>query len=215
MAADWTTIAEGFVAGGFPWVSQLKALPIHFEKDGLDLSAIFNFFASLFAVAVYSFTIYAHPTQVVGLPHWYWWLLVAFALCVAYFSFFLFRRDAVKSSGLKWPILVNFVLYIGIFVSLTGGFGVLKLLDPFVVTEGIVVDASGAGVDRAEVEVVDDRGYAVSTFTDPHGRFVLLIDKTKSEISKANVTAPGKPSEQTTFSGAFSAPNHLRRIQLH
>lgn len=215
MAADWTTIAEGFIAGGFPWVSQLRALPIHFERNGLDLSAIFNFFASLFAVAVYAFTIYAHPTQVVGLPHWYWWLLVAFVFCVAYVSLFVLQRDNVQRSERNWPIVVNFLLYIGIFVALTGGFGVLKLLDPFVVAEGIVVDASGAAVDRAEVEVVDDQGYAVSTTTDTHGRFILLIDKTKPDISKANVTASGKQPEQITFSGAFSAPNHLRRIQLH
>jgi hypothetical protein len=136
MTADWSTIAAGFVAGGFPWISQFRKLPIHFEMPTLDLAAIFNFFASLFSVGLHAYCVYAHPSQMIDLPGWYYFLGAALLFTTAFFCVFLYQRDNVKKGRHKWPVVVNFVLYILIFLSLTTGFGILKLLDPFIVISG-------------------------------------------------------------------------------
>ncbi|MDP2323038.1 MAG: hypothetical protein Q8N51_03305, partial [Gammaproteobacteria bacterium] len=112
MAYDWSTIAIAFAAGGFPWISQLKQLPIHFALPDLDLSGIFNFFASLFAVAVYAFCVYSHPLQVFALPRWYWLVGASFGLTVIYFSVFVYWRDGVKTGSPRWPVIVNFIVYV-------------------------------------------------------------------------------------------------------
>jgi hypothetical protein len=60
---DVKPLLEAFVAGAFPWISQLKALKIHFEIEDFDVSSISNFFASLFAVSIFGFFQYLHPSQ--------------------------------------------------------------------------------------------------------------------------------------------------------
>lgn len=214
MAHDWTTIAIAFAAGGFPWISQFKQLPVHFALPDLDLSAIFNFFASLFAVAVYAFCIYAHPLQVIALPRWHWLVSAAFILTVIYFLVFLYWRDGVKAGSTRWPVIVNFIVYVLIFVTLTAGFGVLKLLDPYLLIEGVVVNNANAMVGNAEVEITNQQDYSVTAVTGDDGHFVLLLDKTRAgQVTQASVSKDGI-QRQITFSSAFSVPMTMRRVVL-
>jgi len=214
MPADWSTIAIAFAAGGFPWISQLKQLPIHFALPDLDLSAIFNFFASLFAVSVFAFCVYAHPLQVIEMPRWYWLVGAAFMLTAIYFSLFLYWRASVTAGTTRWPVIVNFIVYVLIFVTLTAGFGVLKLLDPYTLVEGTVVAGDNTAVANAEVEVTNQQDYFVTALTDEDGRFVLLLEKEPAKgLTQASITKDGT-RRQITFSSAFSVPTTLRRVVL-
>jgi hypothetical protein len=182
----------------------------------LELAAIFNFFASLFAVGLYAYCSYAHPTQVIGLPAWYYFLGAAIPLTVVFFVVFLYHRDRVKSGAELWPVVVNFVLYISIFATLTTGFGILKIFEPYLVIQGVVVDEAGNGLGNVDVEVSDQQTYVRSGITDGEGRFIILVDKTRVEsLTRAVMTSSdGARERQITFSGGFSAPLTMRRITL-
>ena len=216
MQGDWSDLIAAFAAGAFPWISEFKRLPIHFEIPGLQISAIFNFFGSLFALAVYGYCVYAHPTQVVDLlPAWYWLLIFAFVLTVLFFSLFLFFRTQVKDEKRRGVVIVSFVAYVGLFASLTGGFGSLKLLNDYVVVSGTVVDSVNTGIAGVDIEITDTRSYRRAAKTDTRGRFNLLIEKdSASRITQAKVTKSGRQDVQITLASGFSAPSMLRRVIL-
>lgn len=216
MLNDWTHLVEAFALGAFPWISQLKQLKIHFEMDDLDAASIFNFFASLFALGIYCYFAYAHPSQVMGLPNWYMFILLALTLTAAFFANFLWHRTKVVKDNVKWPVLVGFVLYIGIFSSLTAGFGLLRILENYIVVKGVVEDASShEPLDRCDVEVSDQRDYQRSAKTDHNGRFLLLVERKNFDtLSRAIVNKAGYEEEQITFSGGFATISSMNLIEM-
>lgn len=216
MNSDLSGLAQAFVLGAFPWVSQLRQLDIHFKRGDYDCAAVFNLFASLFACAFFMYSRQAHPTQFVAWPAWYYFLAAAFLFTVAYFVLFILGRDRVKEGKWTPAIVVNFVLYVSIFVALTSGFGLLRLFEPYVVIRGTVVDETGAPLTAVDVELSNPEGYARSTVTDDRGGFVILVEKDAlNEITRGVFTTHnGDRNRQVTFAGGFSVPVTLRRVVM-
>ena len=223
MAVEWTNLAEAFVAGGFPWISQFRKLRIHFEVvadkqvDGRDFRTIFNFFASLFATSIYGYSIYAHPMDIVTWPRWWVFILGALALTVAYLGLFLFYSKDVRDNRKMGIVLTNFGLYIGIFCCLTAGFGVLRVLDDYYVLRGEVVDIqSGAAVPRADIGFEGLENYHSVARTDDDGEFVHLIEKPNLEkINRVVVTKDGYQEKRLSLPGGFSLPPLIKQIDLN
>lgn len=178
--SDWSFITQAFVIGAFPWISQIKKLKIHFNAPSIDVAGISNFFASLLAVSVFAYLKYAHPIQALELPQWWAGILCAGVLIVLFLSHFLWQRDAVEKGQRKWPIIVHFLLYILIFISLTSGFGTLKLLEEHYVMSGVVHGENMQPVHRANVLLVSSNGITIAeTTTDKVGMFRILIGKSE------------------------------------
>lgn len=215
MSNDWTQLAEAFTLGAFPWISQLKRLKIHFEMTDLDVAAILNFFASLFALGIYGYFTYAHPTQAIDLPHWYVFLTLSAMLTVIYFGNFIWQRKQVLQGSVKWPVIFGFVLYLGIFSLLTAGFGTLHVLKDFVVIEGNVVDSSSSKpVDYVDVEVKGDN-YRSSAITDNDGHFKILVKKSNFEdLTNFIISKPGHLEKTVSLSSGFAAISTMKLIKL-
>ena len=179
MAPDWYNLAEAFMAGGFPWISQFRHLEIHFKLgDDTDLRTVFNFFASLFATSIYGYSIYAHPIEVVSMPAWWVFLFAALFLTAVYLGLFLLFGRAQRTTFSILVVIASFFLYVGIFCSLTAGFGVLRVFEGFYILRGQVVDSkTRTGVPGAEIDFAGGNGYRAFVIADKDGEFVHVVEK--------------------------------------
>lgn len=176
--ASWTELIQSFTIGAFPWMSQLKSLKIHYVRDDLSIASIDNFFASLFSFSIYAYFSYASEIQLIYLPEWYYFILLALILSILYLTIFIYCKEKVKSKDSRWPIILNFIIYISIFVSLTFGFGLLKVYDGYYVLKGKVTDMNAQPIEGTDVEISNDQTtYKETTITNRNGEFYLLIDK--------------------------------------
>ena len=214
---DWSNLIEAFVSGGFPWISQFKQLKIHFNLgDEMDLRTIFNFFGSLFATSIYGFSIYTHPIEVVTMPAWWVFILLALLLTILYLGLLLFYGRSEKTPFSITIVIISFVLYVGIFCSLTAGFGVLRVLEGYYVLRGQVVEAvSGIGVPGAEIDFTGGNGYRSFVRADKSGRFVHLIEKDDLDrINKLDVTKDGFRDGRFSVPEGFSVPPLIKQIKI-
>ena len=191
---DWTTVAQAFAVGGFPWISQMKALKIHYVLKGVDVAGISNFFASLFGLGVYAYVSYSHPVQALWLPDWWIGLAVAGLLTSIFFANFVLFREAVEAGRLVWMTIVQFVIYVLIFVSLTAGFSTLKLFEHHYIYEGrVVIQGTQTGVVGAEVRLGNDTaGVLTKTASAQDGKFRIVLEKEEGKrLRNILVTAGG------------------------
>lgn len=211
-----TALTEAFFLGAFPWVSQLKRLDIHFTSPVVKPASIFNFFASLFAVSIYAYTVYAHPTQVIAIPRWTWFLLAAAVLAGLYVTLVIYTRKEVAAGGKTWPLLAGFGMYVGLFLTLTAGFGQLRVMGDYILLEGRVVDTDNERALRgADIEIRGAAPFRRSARTDRGGKFALLIDRDRyGDLSQAIISLPGYEEVQVTFADGFSASASVKHIQL-
>jgi len=217
MTPEWSNLAEAFVVGGFPWISQFKQLKIHFKfNDGTDFRTIFNFFGSLFATSIYGYSIYAHPIEVVSMPAWWVLILVALLLTVIYLALYLFFGRAARSPSSIAAVVAGFVIYVGIFCSLTGGFGVLRLLEDHYILRGKVLDsANGAPVPAAELDFTGDGGYRDLVRTDEDGKFVHLIEKDAlDKINEVKVTKTGYHDDLLVLPQGSNLLPLIKRLEI-
>jgi hypothetical protein len=214
---SWLKPLEALAAGGFPWLSQLRALNIHFAPQGVDVKGILNFFASLFAVAAYGYCTYASPHQLLFLPPWWLFVAMAFVMSFAYFSLFLYARGRVNAGSARWPILVAFPLYVLLFSSVTLGFGLLKLYENNLVVTGRVTDsADDHPVPLVTVAITDTARFHATAETDAHGRFLLVVPK---DVAKGTlrVSAGGQPDyfpELKTVDGEWDLTEYCKRLRI-
>lgn len=217
MDFNWNDVIPLFFLGAFPWITQLTKLEIHFESPNLNAKSIFNFFACLFSIAIFSYSIYVHPEQLIALPHWWWFTLSALILTFGYFAVFLYLREKVKNDNLKWPILVNFIIYIFIFCSLTTGFGLLKVYKDYILVEGRVIsNTSMNGIVEAEITITDSEEEALKhIMTDKNGKFKLLLKKTDLPDCKGiSVTCFSYKTFKKTVKTGSSIIYFLKEIKL-
>jgi hypothetical protein len=180
---DFSIIIEYFLAGAFPWISQLKQLDFHFKLPSFDLKSIFNFFASLFSISVFIYMDRLDVYDFVYWPNWKLFIGLSFVLTILYFIILIYKRVDVNSNKLKLPIIINFIIYILIFSTLTTGFGLLNIYKDNYVVKGIVIDQNVNPLKEVGVYLhyknasEDD----IITQTDKFGRYYLLIPKTHSD----------------------------------
>lgn len=216
---DWQVYTEAFALGAFPWISQLKKLNIHFDSDGLDLKGIFNFFASLFAMSIYLYVNGALPKTVLyHFPAWYWFMIASFICALLYFGLFIYKRAEVSTGKLKWPILVNFVLYLFLFINLTSGFGLLRILQENYIFEGHVqMQSSTDDLKGAKITIKDIKGVEclASDISDGGGDFILVLSK--EDFAKCNrftVTLDAYDEVRRTLNHPTELEEELKLIEL-
>ena len=217
MAPDWYNLAEAFVAGGFPWISQFRQLEIHFKLgDETDLRTVFNFFGSLFATSIYGYSIYAHPIEVVSMPAWWVFILTALVLTVFYLGLFLLFGRAKRTTFSIFIVITSFVIYVGIFCSLTAGYGALRVFEGYYILRGQVVDSkTRTGVPDAEIDFSGDSGYGAVVRADKEGKFVHLIEKKDLDgINEVLVTKKGYRNDPLSLPHGFSLPPLIKRIEI-
>lgn len=216
-APEWNTVVETFAVGGFPWISQFKTLKIHYDVPALDCSGVYNFFASLFALAIYAYCTYAPPARLINWPDWSFDIAAAAVLTVVYFTLFFYLRQRVHDGTQRWPVIVNFCLYILIFASLTTGFSLLKLQSGNVLIEGTVVKAStSTGVESVYVLFNDGQGdYAQNTHTDSRGRFSVYIARDQaSRIKRISFFKEGYATYTISLSGGLQLNPRYDNVPL-
>lgn len=200
---NWEIYIQAFLLGAFPWVSQLRKLDIHFDVEGLDIKSISNFFASIFAISIFLFIEGTLPkTLLVNFLNLFWFIGIALISTLAFFIVFIYWRNEVKTKATRWPVILNFVLYLIIFSSLTTGFGILKVETSHFVLSGLVVDKKdGKGIPRASLQLKDVRDIVIaSDRTDSTGSVLLLIPREKiKSINRLNVNSIGYPEMRRTI----------------
>ena len=214
---DWGTETAKLAAiGAFPWISEFRRLDVHFNTKGIKLSSIYNFFASLFATGIYSYSYYIDPYQSTDLPPWYFFLLMACLLTIIYFSLFFYFKERVEKGGEKGIVIVNFFLYILIFCSLTFGFSILKIFKDDLVIHGRIYDDQDRPAHKTDIEIrtVSNRKFTLES--DDHGIFTLFLDRKYADSIEAvhlidRVT--GEELEVNTF-GRAAVLTLLKDIKL-
>ena len=174
---DWSEMTKLFAVGAFPWISEFKKLEIHFKYKDLKLSSIYNFFASLFAAGIYSYSYYIDAYQSTNLPPWYVFLILACTLTVLYFSFFIYQRDNIEKGKNMYFVIINFCLYILIFSSLTFGFALVKSFKDNVVISGKIYSSNGAHAKKSDIELMTSNQTIFTLNSDSLGKFTLFLDK--------------------------------------
>ncbi|MET0393460.1 MAG: carboxypeptidase-like regulatory domain-containing protein [Chitinophagaceae bacterium] len=214
---NWDDIAKLFLVGAFPWISEFKKLEIHFKTDGVNLSAIYNFFASLFACSLFVYSYYASPYQLLWLPSWGAFIFIAVVLVVAYFIIFFLGMKKVNEGKSKPLVIINFVLYITIFCSLTVGFAKVKLFKDYYIMSGRVLDA-GTKTPVRDADVMLMAGgsaEAMQTVTNRSGEFSFFIDRPLfNKIDKVQVNATNYITWDKTFLGESSKFSYTEKILL-
>jgi 5-hydroxyisourate hydrolase-like protein (transthyretin family) len=216
---DVKPLLEAFVAGAFPWISQFKALKIHFEIEDFDVSSISNFFASLFAVAIFGFFQYLHPSQLSLLLYWQGFIVGALVLTVIFISIFFYYRKEVNCGNKKHIVILNLAIYILIFCSLTTGFSLLRVYKPYYVVQGKVLDEiTNKGIENLDISIfrkVDDEKTQYSTTkTESDGDFVILIKK--EDADKVNLAEfnNGQYNGEAVFSGESGMFSTMKIFKL-
>ena len=177
------TILGGILAGAFPWISQLRKLDIHFEYKDLQLKSIFNFFASLFSLSVYTYLNRLGVYDFIYWPAWWVFISIAFILTILYLILFIGYREQVKNNVSKLPIFFNFLIYVLLFSTLIAGFSLLKVYENHFVVVGEVQNQFEKPVKQASVSLFhkNDPSSMLTVITDEDGEFSLVIDKEKAE----------------------------------
>jgi hypothetical protein len=168
----------------------------------MKLSSIFNFFASLFAAGVYSYSYYINPYQTVGLPGWYYFLSAAAVMTIVYFSLFFYHKAKVEKGERKAVVVINFCLYILIFCTLTFGFAILKTFKEDMVVHGRVLASNGLPSRKADIQISTIGNSKFTLSTDSKGQFTLFLDrKYKDSIQHILIAdrQTGESFEANTF----------------
>jgi len=173
---DWNTITQAFTLGAFPWITQFKKLEIHLTLPGMKTRTVNNFFASLFAMSLFTVVTYSHPFQVIHFPSWKIFIGSAFILSIVFVAFYIYFKDMRAARFYKLAVMGQFVIYIFLFCSLTMGFGELKIFANYYVFKGQVVNANINEGLKCEVVIMDNDSTVMSLITDDDGRFNLLIN---------------------------------------
>jgi len=214
---DVWTIIGAVGAGLFPWVSQFKKLDIHFKIQSFNLKSIFNFFASLFGASVFLYLDRLGEYDLIYWPNWSYFIITAFILTMIYFVILIYKSTDVNSNNSKWPICVNFLTYISIFVSLTIGFGLLNTYSDYFVIKGVVVSNNGDVVENASITVMykDNTGSPLRLTTQRDGEFAFLIKK--EDYNNYNNILVQKVDFQNlnrSFSDVASLKAQVRKMEL-
>ncbi len=218
--ADWTEVAQSLYLGAFPWISQFRRLDFHFQRPGLDLKSIDNFFASLFAIGIAAYGNWAPAEQLLDLPRWYWLFSAALVLTIAFFTLYLYERERVSAnhSRVRWPIVANFILYVLVFCFLAAGFAALGVYQDYVVVRGEVVDqGTGKPIAGAAIDLTPPGGSPRhSGQSASNGRFEIAVPQGKEykDIDEATITAEGYEDRTITVGGGINAHVLLRRVSL-
>ncbi|MEP3836924.1 MAG: hypothetical protein ABJM36_04725 [Algibacter sp.] len=180
MNDSFQLLLESFLIGAFPWISQLKQLDIHFKIPGFNLKSLFNFFASLFSASIYIYLERLGIYELIYWPDWKTLIIISFIMMFTYFTLLIYKWNEVNTGILKWPIILNFVLYIFIFCTLTSGFGLLKTYKNHYVIKGIVISEDGSELlDKTYIRLEHSSkpNLSISRMTTKKGEFSLLIEK--------------------------------------
>ncbi len=180
---DWSLYVGAFGLGAFPWISQIKSLKIHFRNRTQDFRSVNNVFASVFSISIYLFLGGSLSKSIlVNIPEWYVFMIMAAISAIVFFSIYLYCYDRVLNHGIKWPIVVNLILWMSLFANLTFGFGVLRIYTNNTVVKGTIFhDLKERSLSKSKIAVYDLTGTEVaSAITNRKGQFVLLVPNDKS-----------------------------------
>jgi hypothetical protein len=211
---DWTDMIKLFLVGAFPWISELRNLDIHFAQPNIKTSSIFNFFASLFAMGLFVYSYYVNPYQLIQLPTWIYFLLAACILTILYFSIFIYNKEKVQQGEKKGVVIINFIIYILIFCSLTICFGLLKVFKDYVIINGKVVSAAEKSTS-ADCNLWFANGRLLNFKSNNAGRFTVMLKTDElDQINKIEAKSnAGETFSVNTF-GKMSVFNYLSEIKL-
>lgn len=219
MDFSWNEAIQAFMLGAFPWISQFKKLDIHFRLKDIEIRSIYNFFASLFSFSIFFYLNYSHPDQLMDLLGWWWFISFSFLLTSIYFTIFFFFREKVNLNILKWPVIINFFVYVLIFCMLTTGYGLLRVYKDYLIIEGKVVEEStGKGIAQAEITIDDSEAKTLKNIvSDRKGRFKVLLNREKNELSRCKtitVEIFSYSRFEKTLKEGTSLIYHIKKIKL-
>lgn len=211
---EWNDIPQLFIAGAFPWISELKTLDIHFEQPGIKTSSIFNFFASLFAVGLFTYSNYANAYQLIQLPSWWVFLLIGAVLTIVYYTIYTYYRAGVNEGKYTGIVILNFVIYILIFCCLTSSFGLLKIYKDYVVVTGKVY-GSDEKAAPSEFEIKYAGNKQMKFKTDTRGHYTILLKREELNQVEAITTQSETGESFLVYTyGEMSVFNYLERVTL-
>ncbi|MGB0789074.1 MAG: hypothetical protein ACPGQR_06020, partial [Marinirhabdus sp.] len=176
-----------FLLGAFPWMSQLKKLDIHFEPPQVKLKPIANLFASIFSMGFFLFIRGTLPkTLLSSFFGWGVFLFTAFVLVLVYIYIYIHFREQVKLGKVKWPIITTFLLYVLIWVSFTGAFGVLTTYAQNYVLNGKIVEKGNTkGIYGAKLSILNQQQNVIaSDNSDEEGDFQIVVNRDEIEQCK-------------------------------
>lgn len=168
---EWSVYLALFVAGGFPWITQIKALDIHFCYKGVSYKEVFNAFASLFSFSIFFFMKTA-VTDRFAFYFDYWPLIIlfAFVLVVIYVGLLMHNKENRKLGG----VLFGFALYVLVFCTLVTGFSLLYFEKDYHMISGTVAGVKG---EIVTIEVYDATVKLKEVETDEDGDFHFALRK--------------------------------------
>lgn len=199
--------------GAMPWLNYLKPLRWHLRVANFNPVPVFNAVATICA-ALLSYLYYEseNPLELWVPP--VWWLLPLFIVPAAvYFTLFLAYRESVQKGIRKWPLLVAFLVYIGLFCSLAVVAGNLEIRRVFWIVRGQVINAEGkAGIEGARVDLVGEGEPVTYDTTNADGSFLLAVDRSaKLDEFLVNKTGFKEHSEKIRKRPKASYPVELER----
>jgi hypothetical protein len=212
---DWTVYVALFVAGGFPWITQIKNLQIHFVYADKELQEIFNSFASLFSFSLFFFIKTTIVDQFAQIRE-YWWLLLFLALILVAAYLVIFLSYLTKGKIINLPgIIIAFIIYISIYCTLVSGFSLLYLEKDYFFIKGNVTGENNEGVDNAAILVLDeDETILKRISTNNSGKFYAVLPK-KNKFKRFEVYAKGFKYTRKTLTDSSELINKLEEIKLY
>lgn len=181
---DWSIYIALFVAGGFPWITQIKNLDLHFSYGGQSFKEVFNAFASLFSFSIFFF-MKAAVSDRFAFFFGFWWaiLLIAFLLIVVYLYILMYRRE---NKGI-YGMLIAFVIYVSIFCTLVGGFGLLYFEKDYYMISGKI---EGVKNEKVKIEIYSGNKLTKAVLSDRDGDFYLTLRK-DMQYDEVHLLYPG------------------------
>ncbi|WP_103068260.1 hypothetical protein [Aquimarina sediminis] len=218
MSSNASLLIESFLIAGFPWISQLKNLNIHFKIQSFELKSIYNFFASLFGVSIYIQLNRLGTYDLLYWPNWMVFIVGAFILTLIYMFTLIYKYKEVNSNKISWPIITNFIVYVLIFCCLTSGFGLLETYTDHYVIKGIVTDHENSKIERAQLGVMSknvEKYPDLVTLTKQDGSFSILIPKKNAhEYNEIEVIRAGYEEFIVQFGNMSSLKSLSQKILL-
>jgi hypothetical protein len=223
---DWLQWIAGVFAVGLPWISRLQNLDCHF-KIGLagsgktfDTKDLFNACASVFSIPIYLFYVVpAAPQDFLIEPGWVTPFVCSIIAFVAFFYVFLRYARVVEEGRARWPVVINLILYLAVFLLLTIVFGYLATLQNYRLIRGTVVELTELrGLSNATVTLEvrhkgqdgeETKSEQIERTTGPDGRFMVVIDKAKAVV-QLNVAKTGYKPQSLPMSSEREISVHVR-----
>lgn len=93
---NWDFIIKLFILGVLPWIIQSKKTALSSEKEGINVFAISNSFASLIASSIFISCYYISPHQLINWYDWYVFIFASIVITIIYFLLSLYNNSELN-----------------------------------------------------------------------------------------------------------------------